>query len=127
MSSLAGGAGDALSYIKTWQEKSISEEPPRETGIVGRLLHACIQLYSLVLRHIKNGSQLTKDDQASLRSNSDMLRLWADGFDASTGELDRLLQQSEALQHLTLSLIVSIGNTLSQGRRIEVREMTIHG
>lgn len=113
MSSLE--AVDALVLIKTWQEKSISEEPARDIGTVGRLLQACIQLYSLLLRYTKNGSLLIEHDQASLRSSSDMLRLWADSFDASTGELDRLLQPSKELQHLTLSVIVSIGNTLSQG------------
>ncbi|OCK74226.1 hypothetical protein K432DRAFT_311161 [Lepidopterella palustris CBS 459.81] len=108
-------ATDGLSnsdFVEAWQQSSNAVVP--EIGTVGRFFESLIKMFSMLLDQLKGDSMLSLDDRASLKNSFDILRLWGHGFDASRGELDKLLEHSTESKDLTISLLISIGDIVSE-------------
>lgn len=115
--SVEAGSVDKAAFIEKWQQTYLLEDiTSEEQGVVGRLYHGCVKLFSLSLRDARKYLRAQQDEEASLKNCLDMLRLWGNGFDAERGESDRLLQKHKDLQNLVLLLLRSIGKVISQGK-----------
>jgi len=69
----------------------------------------------MTVQVMRDEPKLSSAAIASARNSYQRLRLWGDGFDADQGELDRLLLGCKDSQHLTFTLLSSIGRILTEG------------
>lgn len=94
------------------RRQQIPPEKPKESGLANRLLEGCFFLFSNIIHHAKSEGSLSEDVIFDLRESYKVLRLWADGFHARDGELDKTLEESRDLGRTTLSMLLSLVKTL---------------
>jgi len=88
-----------------------------DKGIITALFDGCLQLLKVLLPiTIKNGS--SEFDEKTLESDIATLFFWSEEFGVSSGDLDKALQRSEEIRDLTLSVLISLGEFISDGKTL---------
>ncbi|KAK4038583.1 hypothetical protein C8A01DRAFT_37492 [Parachaetomium inaequale] len=80
-------------------------------GLASRLSRAACELFPLLLSLSR--SQTSKETFRALEREYGYLKLWCDGYGATSGELDVALSESKRLRHATYRLLVSVCHNLA--------------
>ncbi|KAF1851954.1 uncharacterized protein K460DRAFT_373842 [Cucurbitaria berberidis CBS 394.84] len=102
------------SQIEHWQQIAASETEHEDTGIVARLLRACLDSLALFLQ-LHDAVSITKRGQNVLRRCHATLKLWGEGHGVWHGKLDQVLERSRHLQQMTLSILNPLCKVLLNG------------
>jgi hypothetical protein len=108
---------DAGRHIERWQEHAGGNLEDDDTGIVLRLVRACLDLLSCLLTQIGSTS-MTKREKNILRRCHNTLKLWAHGHGVWESKLDHVLEHSRNLQNSTLAVLNPLCKVLSHGTLI---------
>lgn len=104
---------DRNKEIEVWRETEAAERDD-DSNIIASLFNSCIQvMQALITRYRK--TPFTKFDCQGLEDAAATLYFWGDEFGVSSGGLDEALQRSEETRDLTLSVLISLGEFLSDG------------
>lgn len=102
--------------IQCWQERSVCDLELQSHGLVSSLVRNCLDSLNHVLReHGVGADALSKTDRNALQRSLSLLRLWAKGHGALTGDLDALLDRSKSLRQTTLAVLHPLCCTLAKG------------
>lgn len=84
------------------------------TGVIGSLFDGLITFLKLMLETLKKGELEPPPRYWSLEGNLAPLFFWGKDFNVSNGELDIALQHSIRLRDTVLTVLISIGEFMSQ-------------
>ena len=111
--------------VVTVEETADVQQPP---GLIARLYEACLSyLHYLALHGLNLEDKVHQAGNAkALERVYHTLRLWGDGFAAADGTLDEKLEKSARIRSEVLSLLRSIGTTLTtcMPSRVSARDHT---
>lgn len=105
---------DKTISIQAWRQQALDPAEIHELGIVGSLYESGMVLFKELLKLIKKQGHLVQYEE-NLQRCLGTLFFWGDGFGAARGELDSILEQSQELRNMTLSICISIAEVISQG------------
>lgn len=113
-SSLGNAVLDNGNKIAYWQADAGNHPDHNEIGIIARLLKACMDTISYLLKHLEVPS-VGRREWTTLRRCLATLKLWDRGHKVLEGRLDDVLAQTKHLQHTTLSILNPLCRLLSNG------------
>jgi hypothetical protein len=113
------GRCDNEKEIALWQARAHDEEDFEDTGIIARILRACIESLTY-LAQSHDLRPIPQRDRAVLRRCAKLLKLWATGHGAWDAKLDSLLDRSRNLRHTTLSILSPLCKVLSNGTSSQI-------
>ncbi|KAJ8114276.1 hypothetical protein OPT61_g3797 [Boeremia exigua] len=106
--------------IKRWQEQAESESEAKPYGLIARLFSHCLDLLKYLLQNLESGTSTKRDRNVLQRCNS-LLRVWARGYGALTGDLDTLLDRSRTLRQTVLCILHPLCHALVKGLQKRIR------
>lgn len=103
-----------IESIETWQVNSDVQVEAARTGIIGDLFSGCFELIKSLATRLRLLDP-PREHYDEFESSLAALFFWGEAFDASRGELDHTLQDSEDLRDMTLNMLIAIGELIIQG------------
>lgn len=105
---------DKALQVQAWQQQATALAEVHDLGVVGSIFESCLGLFKHLLSSLKtNEHQHNHKERA--QSSLGSLFFWGDGFGAASGELDKVLEKSQDLRNMVLSICISIAEVLSEG------------
>jgi hypothetical protein len=108
---------DRSNVIELWRGAKHTLDSTDDKGIIAALFDDCLLLLKGFLAASINTAP-TQFDTKALESGIATLFFWGDEFGVSNGDLDKALQRSEDTRDVTLSVLVSLGEFLSEGKSL---------
>lgn len=107
---------DHQNPIQCWQQQAEHDPELQARGMIARLLNNCLDSLKCLLQGGGSDTHtLSEKDGKALRRCFSLLRLWANGHGALTGDLDALLDRSKSLRQTVLAIISPLCKTLARG------------
>ncbi|KAF2116697.1 hypothetical protein BDV96DRAFT_645109 [Lophiotrema nucula] len=102
----------ATSLIQDWQATALVEPESKDSGIIARLAHGCIDFLALLLQALSQSRTIPRKSENALRRSHATLKLWAEGHGVSEGRLDDILDRSRSLKFTTLTALNALCKVL---------------
>lgn len=83
--------------------------------LIGRLYGCCALSYKELVKAARKNDQIRNNQLEILQSQYQVLCLWGDDFNTSSGALDKHLAKSKGLMTLTLSILCSLTKAILEG------------
>ena len=102
------------SPVPRWQEafRSPSSQKQESLGLAGDLIQSCIKLLVCLLAQDSTKDTLVQDDYYRLRTETQRLNLWCDGFEIGESGLDGIIAGSAHLKGSLYRLLNNLGKSI---------------
>lgn len=101
--------------IALWQNSGDVLDLTNDNDIIASLFGSCAQLLKFLLSRAR-ANQPAASHRQSLEDSMATMFFWGEEFGVAHGQLDKILLRSEETRDLTLSVLISLADFLSDGK-----------